>query len=655
MAGLPNSSSFESLPLQVHLNRSPRSEKAPHVTGSRRTKRLHYSRRSAPMQGVAAPATRVRDGVFSRRVIVKARVVRMSAYGQKAAQLHLRYLDRDGTAENEERNQFFDHKQDAIERESLQAVREGEPHQFRLIISPEDASRLDMTQFTRDVMSQMESDLRRKLDWVGINHYNTDNPHTHVVIHGLDRTGQTLFIDREYIANGIRHRAMDIATRTLGVRMEHEIVQSLQKDQLRERVTPTDKALLRHADAQHTLDLLQLPDNATGRLQRVQFTGRLQVLARLGYAEHLKGSQWHIAPDVLDKLKQLDHYHVATQRLKQAEQALERPARRYEVHSHTQPIAVSGVILDKGYSDELSERGYLVVAAKDGVLHDVPVEQLATHDYRVGQVVSFTPKQDNGVKPADRNITAFAQQHGGFYDVLAHTHEALQQNKIRVAQSAQFEQAHRKRLRTLVQHRLVAKPVVRQGVEQWQIPDNLPERINHSIKHNAPHAYRAYRTQLEHQLPVKQQTNYAGPTWLDQQYFALQDTARTDGVSQQLKQAAQARGAWLHAQGLEPGVQATRSALREKERQQLAKQLSQQTGLQAKSLAKGERWSGRVMEVVTTLSQRHFVAVRNDQRRQFALVPIREGQTLQRDQQLSIGINPQGRVWMRSLQRGLQR
>lgn len=53
-------------------------------------------------------------------------------------------------------------------------------HHFRFIISPEDAGQMeDLRGFTRDLAAQMETDLGTKLDWVAIDHWNTDNPHIH--------------------------------------------------------------------------------------------------------------------------------------------------------------------------------------------------------------------------------------------------------------------------------------------------------------------------------------------------------------------------------------------------------------------------------------------------------------------------------------------
>jgi type IV secretory pathway VirD2 relaxase len=56
-------------------------------------------------------------------------------------------------------------------------------HHFRFIVSPEDATEMaDLRAFTRDLVRQMEHDLGTRLDRVGIDHWNTDNPHVHLIV-----------------------------------------------------------------------------------------------------------------------------------------------------------------------------------------------------------------------------------------------------------------------------------------------------------------------------------------------------------------------------------------------------------------------------------------------------------------------------------------
>jgi type IV secretory pathway VirD2 relaxase len=45
---------------------------------------------------------------------------------------------------------------------------------------------------------------RPRLLWAAVNHHNTDNPHVHIVVRGVDQDGNGLRIDGPYIARGMR-------------------------------------------------------------------------------------------------------------------------------------------------------------------------------------------------------------------------------------------------------------------------------------------------------------------------------------------------------------------------------------------------------------------------------------------------------------------
>ncbi|MFU7548161.1 type VI secretion protein, partial [Pseudomonas paraeruginosa] len=60
-------------------------------------------------------------------------------------------------------------------------------HHFRFIVSPEDGAELDdLRTYTRHLVNRMEADLGTRLDWVAVDHWNTDNPHTHLIVRGRD-------------------------------------------------------------------------------------------------------------------------------------------------------------------------------------------------------------------------------------------------------------------------------------------------------------------------------------------------------------------------------------------------------------------------------------------------------------------------------------
>src|SRR3546814_10293533 len=153
----------------------------------------------------------------ARRVVVKARVVKLRGSGSKAAYAHLRYLQRESVTLDGERGRLYSASLDAADGPKFLDRGQDDRHQFRLIVAPEDGAELgDLRDFTRELMAQMEHDLQTQLDWVAVDHHNTGRPHSHVVIRGVTDDGKTLNIAGDYIAHGIRHRASEIVTLEIG-------------------------------------------------------------------------------------------------------------------------------------------------------------------------------------------------------------------------------------------------------------------------------------------------------------------------------------------------------------------------------------------------------------------------------------------------------
>src|SRR5260221_522845 len=108
---------------------------------------------------------------------------------------------------------------------------------------------LDLTDFARRFMAQGETDVGRRLVWAAVNHHNTDNPHVHIVVGGVDAEGDHLRINGRYIAEGMRWRAQELATRELGPRSELEMERSQSKEVERAGFTAIDRMLAGHASA----------------------------------------------------------------------------------------------------------------------------------------------------------------------------------------------------------------------------------------------------------------------------------------------------------------------------------------------------------------------------------------------------------------------
>ncbi len=101
----------------------------------------------------------------------------------------------------------------------------------------------DLRGFTRELMKDVERDLGTRLDWVAVDHWNSDNPHIHVLVCGRAGDGQDLVISRDYISQGFRGRAAERVTMELGPRTEHEIRAGLEKEVEAERWTSLDRSL----------------------------------------------------------------------------------------------------------------------------------------------------------------------------------------------------------------------------------------------------------------------------------------------------------------------------------------------------------------------------------------------------------------------------
>ncbi|MDQ0353610.1 type IV secretory pathway VirD2 relaxase [Rhodoplanes tepidamans] len=132
----------------------------------------------------------------------------------------------------------------------------GDRHHFRFVVSPEEASDLtDLKAFTRDLLTDMERDLGTRLDRVAVEHWNTDNPHVHLLVRGRAEDGRDVVVSRDYITRGMRERAERLVTIELGPKTVRDLCASLDRDVGADRWTRRDTAIRRHADDAGLIDL----------------------------------------------------------------------------------------------------------------------------------------------------------------------------------------------------------------------------------------------------------------------------------------------------------------------------------------------------------------------------------------------------------------
>jgi len=317
----------------------------------------------------------------ARRVVVKARVVR---HGPRTAPMraHLAYLKREGVTRDGEGARMFDATSDAADEGSFTQRCEGDRHHFRFTVSPEDAGEMsDLRAYTRDLMEQMQRDLGTRLDWVAVDHWNTDNPHIHVLLRGRTEHGDNLMIDRAYIGTGMRARAIELATLELGPRSEIEIRSKLAMEVTAERWTRLDQAIGRVAE-NGIADLRPDPaDKADPHLRRLMI-GRLQHLERLGLARPFGPAQWKLAQNAEATLRDLGLRGdiVKTMHRALTRQGVERAVDAYVIDDASPPRVV-GRLIGKGLDDELKGSAYVIIDGVDGRVHRLRLAGLADLDH----------------------------------------------------------------------------------------------------------------------------------------------------------------------------------------------------------------------------------------------------------------------------------
>src|SRR5467141_5476677 len=80
----------------------------------------------------------------------------------------------------------------------------GDERLFKIIVSPEFGDRLNLHQYARELVHRMEYDLGAQLEWVAAVHHNTDHPHVHIALPGVDKKGIPIRLPREYVRAGLR-------------------------------------------------------------------------------------------------------------------------------------------------------------------------------------------------------------------------------------------------------------------------------------------------------------------------------------------------------------------------------------------------------------------------------------------------------------------
>ncbi len=518
----------------------------------------------------------------ARRVVIKSRYVVLKKAGAKSVSTHLRYIERDGVTRDGEKGQAYGPETDTADLKTFEERGKGDRHQFRFIVSVEDAGELeDLRGYTREFMQRMATDLETRLDWVAVDHWDTDNPHTHIVLRGRAGegrgNGQDLVIAPDYMAHGMRMRASELATEWLGPRTELEIRQGLLREVDQDRLTSLDRALLRQA----TVDIVDLTQQPKDRQRQTLFRARLQRLEAMELAGRIDANHWRISSNMGQTLTAMGERGDILRTMHKALKGQQREL-VFETGSVTPVI---GRIAAKGLADELNDRGYLVVDSVDGLTHYVclPVgTDLA--ELPMGGIVEV--QAAGGERAVDRSIASVVRE--GLYRTADHLMQLRQKNNPDPQTAVDV---HVRRLEALRRTRVVERMV--DGV--WRVPADFLSRAQvHDVQRTA-----GVVVELRSHLSIEQQVRAQGATWLDQQMAGNTREMSQQGFGAQVRDALQDRMGFLVEQGLAERrgsrvvlARNLLSTLRDRELAEVGKVIQLQTGLIHRPTRDGERAVG---------------------------------------------------------------
>jgi len=255
----------------------------------------------------------------------------------------------------------------------------------------------DLRAFTRDLMKDVARDLGTKLDWVAVDHWNTDNPHIHVLIRGRAADGHDLVISRDYISQGFRDRASELVTLELGPRSEHEIRSALEREVEADRWTSLDRALQDLSDEEGGIADLRPGGGNEGPELRNLMLGRAAKLERLGFADRIGAARWTLKPGLEPALRDLGIRGDIIKTMHRAMSGADREpdVAGFAIHGDTPADPVLGRLVQRGLDDELKGSAYAIVEGVDGRTHHLRFSDLElTGDARPGSIVEARVYED---------------------------------------------------------------------------------------------------------------------------------------------------------------------------------------------------------------------------------------------------------------------
>ncbi len=385
-----------------------------------------------------------------RRAVVKVHIARAGySGGANAFGEHISYIERDGLDHDGNKGQSYDCDLDKIDTKGFKDRSAKDKRQFRLIVSAEDATKIpNLKVEIRNFMTGMEKDLKTKLDWIAVDHFDTAQLHSHIIIRGVDELGEPLAIDRRYLMTGMRARLSSQLTDSLGPRRDIEILRSQTRDITSDRLTRLDRDLNNLASDQDVLPTKAISEDE--RFKQSLLRKRLTHLQNLGLA-HQQQSEWIFKPGWHGTLKQMGRRGDLIRSINEKYKSLDI-SNKFKIYDRAKPPShgLVGRVLGSITLDELKDTHALLIEGIDGQTWSVDVGSTSKDKLPAkGHTVSVSHR-DGKPKSSDKTISRIASLNNGLWSDSIHA-------VYDPASSPQYRLALKRRLEALRRHKIVSR------------------------------------------------------------------------------------------------------------------------------------------------------------------------------------------------------
>jgi hypothetical protein len=259
----------------------------------------------------------------------------------------------------------------------------GDERMWKLIISPEFGDRIDLNRLTCELMTRIGGDLGTDaLEWTAVAHYNTEHPHVHIALRGVEGSGLRVDLDQDYVKGGIRRIAENLCTQQLGYRTENDAAAAERREVVQHRYTSIDRRIGAVASSTTVNDdgsFFRFQTSGTKeireslRLREQHTIERLVALQNMGLAEWAGPNMWRVRRDFESVLRAMQR--IGDRQKTLASHGIPMSDARLSIATleFRNLTSIEGRVLVHGEEESGREagRGYLMLEGTDARIHHI--------------------------------------------------------------------------------------------------------------------------------------------------------------------------------------------------------------------------------------------------------------------------------------------